>query len=99
MLHPRINISSNPDSSTLTTIEPTQPRRFENRKNIAPFVVQPGRMGARVVPSGHAPLEYLVTGATLKVYPGLSHGMCTINQDQINEDLLGFITAPGSWTR
>jgi hypothetical protein len=56
-------------------------------------------MGARVVPSGHAPLEYLVTGATLKVYPGLSHGMCTINQDQINEDLLGFITAPGSWTR
>ena len=33
----------------------------------------------------------LVQGSTLKVYPGLSHGMCTINKDQINADLLGFI--------
>ena len=33
----------------------------------------------------------LVKGSTLKVYPGLSHGMCTINKDQINTDLLGFI--------
>ena len=35
----------------------------------------------------------LVKGATLKVYPGLSHGMCTINEDQINADLLAFIKA------
>jgi non-heme chloroperoxidase len=33
----------------------------------------------------------LVPGATLKVYPGLSHGMCTINKDLINADLLAFI--------
>ena len=33
----------------------------------------------------------LVKGATLKVYPGLSHGMCTVNKDQINTDLLAFI--------
>jgi non-heme chloroperoxidase len=33
----------------------------------------------------------LVKGSTLKVYPGLSHGMCTVNKDQINADLLGFI--------
>jgi non-heme chloroperoxidase len=33
----------------------------------------------------------LVKGSTLKVYPGLSHGMCTINKDQINADLLAFI--------
>ena len=33
----------------------------------------------------------LVKGATLKVYPGLSHGMCTINKEQINADLLAFI--------
>jgi non-heme chloroperoxidase len=33
----------------------------------------------------------IVSGATLKVYPGLSHGMCTINKDQINTDLLAFI--------
>ena len=35
----------------------------------------------------------LVKGSTLKVYPGLSHGMCTVNKDQINTDLLAFINA------
>ena len=35
----------------------------------------------------------LVKGATLKVYPGLSHGLCTINKDQVNADLLEFITS------
>ena len=33
----------------------------------------------------------LVKGSTLKVYPGLGHGMCTINKDQINADLLAFV--------
>jgi non-heme chloroperoxidase len=33
----------------------------------------------------------LVKGSTLKVYPGLSHGLCTVNKDQINADLLAFI--------
>ncbi len=32
----------------------------------------------------------LVKGSTLKVYPGLSHGMCSVNKDQINADLLAF---------
>jgi non-heme chloroperoxidase len=32
----------------------------------------------------------LVKGATLKVYPGFPHGMCTTNPDQINADLLAF---------
>jgi non-heme chloroperoxidase len=35
----------------------------------------------------------LVKGSTLKVYPGLSHGMCTVNADQINSDLLAFVKA------
>ena len=35
----------------------------------------------------------LVRGSTLKIYPGLSHGMCTVNKDQINADLLAFIKA------
>jgi len=35
----------------------------------------------------------LVKGSTLKIYPGLSHGMCTINKDQINTDLLTFLKA------
>lgn len=33
----------------------------------------------------------LMKHATLKVYKGLPHGMCTTNPDQINEDLLAFI--------
>jgi non-heme chloroperoxidase len=33
----------------------------------------------------------LVRGATLKVYRGGSHGMCTVNKNEVNEDLLAFI--------
>jgi non-heme chloroperoxidase len=33
----------------------------------------------------------LVKGATLKVYPGLPHGMCTTHAEEINADLLAFI--------
>ena len=33
----------------------------------------------------------LVPGATLKVYAGLPHGMCTTHSDRINPDLLAFI--------
>jgi non-heme chloroperoxidase len=33
----------------------------------------------------------LVKNATLKVYPGLPHGMCQTNKDLINADLLAFI--------
>ena len=37
------------------------------------------------------PSSKLVKGSTLKIYPGLSHGMCSVNKDQINADLLAFI--------
>jgi len=33
----------------------------------------------------------LLENGTLTVYPGLSHGMCTVNADVINQDLLEFI--------
>jgi non-heme chloroperoxidase len=33
----------------------------------------------------------LVKGSSLKVYTGLSHGMCTINHERINHDLLAFL--------
>jgi non-heme chloroperoxidase len=33
----------------------------------------------------------LVKGSTLRVYPGFSNGMYTVNKDQINTDLLAFI--------
>jgi len=47
----------------------------------------------RIVPIGASALLSwkLVKGATLKVYPGLSHGMCTVNKDRINVDLLAFL--------
>jgi non-heme chloroperoxidase len=35
----------------------------------------------------------LLKNAQLKVYPGFSHGMCTVNKDQINADLLAFLKA------
>ena len=33
----------------------------------------------------------LVKNATLKVYPGLPHGMCSTHKDQVNADLLTFL--------
>ena len=37
------------------------------------------------------PSAKIVKGATLKVYKGAPHGMCTTHKDQVNEDLLAFI--------
>ena len=33
----------------------------------------------------------LIKGSTLKVYPGASHGLCSTNKKQVNEDLLTFL--------
>ena len=35
----------------------------------------------------------LVKNATLKIYKGASHGMCTTEKDRVNKDLLEFIKA------
>jgi non-heme chloroperoxidase len=35
----------------------------------------------------------LVKGATLKVYPGAPHGLCSTHKNQVNADLLAFIKA------
>jgi non-heme chloroperoxidase len=47
----------------------------------------------QIVPIGAAAMQSskLVKGAKLKVYPGLPHGMCTVNADLINADLLAFL--------
>ena len=37
----------------------------------------------------------LVQKPTLKVYPGFSHGMCTVNADTINADLLAWLRGKG----
>ena len=46
----------------------------------------------QIVPIGVSALRSskIVKGATLKVYPGLPHGMCSTHKDQINTDLLAF---------
>jgi non-heme chloroperoxidase len=47
----------------------------------------------QIVPIGASAMlsSKLVKGSTLKVYPGLPHGMCSTHKDQINQDLLAFI--------
>ena len=49
----------------------------------------------QIVPIGASALlsAKLVKRSTLKVYPGFAHGMCTVNKDQINADLLAFLKA------
>jgi non-heme chloroperoxidase len=49
----------------------------------------------QIVPIGASSMlsSRIIKGATLKVYPGLPHGMCSTNKDQINADLLTFIQA------
>jgi non-heme chloroperoxidase len=49
----------------------------------------------QIVPIGASAMRssQLVKGSTLKVYPGFPHGMCTINKDRINADLLAFIAS------
>jgi len=47
----------------------------------------------QIVPIGASAMRSskLVKGATLKIYPGAPHGMCTTLKDQVNADLLAFI--------
>jgi len=46
----------------------------------------------QIVPIGASAMlsSKIVKGATLKAYPGLPHGLCSTNKDQINADLLAF---------
>src|SRR5271165_5997530 len=49
----------------------------------------------QIVPIGASAMlsSKLVKSATLKVYPGAPHGMCSTLKDQINADLLAFLKA------
>jgi non-heme chloroperoxidase len=49
----------------------------------------------QIVPIGAAALlsSKLVKGATLKIYSGAPHGMCSTLKDKVNEDLLAFLKA------
>ena len=52
----------------------------------------------QIVPIGASAMmsSALVKGSTLKVHPGFSHGMCSINKDQINADLVAFFESSAS---
>lgn len=49
----------------------------------------------QIVPIGASAMlsSKLVKDATLKVYKGAPHGLCTTHKDQVNEDLLAFFKA------
>ncbi|ABQ27606.1 alpha/beta fold hydrolase [Geotalea uraniireducens] len=47
----------------------------------------------QIVPIGASALlsARLVKGATLKIYPGAPHGLCSTHKDRVNADLLAFL--------
>jgi non-heme chloroperoxidase len=47
----------------------------------------------QVVPIGASAMlsSKIVKGATLKIYPGAPHGLCSTLKDQVNQDLLQFV--------
>jgi len=49
----------------------------------------------QIVPIGASAMRSskLIKNATLKVYQGAPHGMCTTHKNQVNEDLFTFIKA------
>jgi non-heme chloroperoxidase len=49
----------------------------------------------QIVPIGASAMlsAKIVKGATLKIYPGAPHGMCTTLKDQVNADLIAFLKA------
>jgi len=46
----------------------------------------------QIVPIGASAMlsSKLVKGATLKLYPGAPHGMCSTLKDKVNQELLAF---------
>ena len=52
----------------------------------------------QIVPIGAAAMlsSKIVRGASLKIYQGLPHGMCSTHKDQINADLRDFIESRGA---
>ena len=69
--------------------------QVEDLKKIdVPTLVLHGDDDQLVPLADSAPLTAkLIKNATLKIYKGAPHGMCTTRKDQVNEDLLAFIKA------
>ena len=63
----------------------------------APILIMHGE-DDQIVPIADSALRAikLVQHGTLKVYPGLPHGMCTTHAERIDADLLAFIKSAGA---
>src|SRR5450755_4092243 len=61
------------------------------KKFDVPTLIQHGE-DDQIVPIGAAAMlsSKLVKGATLKIYPGAPHGMCSTLKDEVNRELLAF---------
>ncbi len=83
-------------ASRRTTTASRRSRRRTSREDLkridVPTLVMHGE-DDQIVPIADAALlsVKLLKKGTLKVYPGLGHGMCTINPEVVNKDLLEFI--------
>ena len=64
------------------------------KKFDVPTLVLHGDDG-QIVPIGASAMlsSKMIKGATLKVYPGAPHGMCSTLKDQVNAELLAFFKA------
>src|SRR6202021_550022 len=62
------------------------------KKFDVPTLIQQGD-DDQIVPFADSGLlqSKIIKGATLKVYPGAPHGLCTTHADQVNADLLAFL--------
>src|SRR6266850_1863897 len=54
----------------------------------------------QIVPIGASAMlsSKIIKGATLKIYPGAPHGLCSTLKDQVNADLLAFFKGASAAT-
>jgi pimeloyl-ACP methyl ester carboxylesterase len=82
--------------STITTADGTQIYYTDFTEDLKKFDVPTLILHGdddQIVPIADSALlsSKIVKGATLKVYPGAPHGLCSTHKDQVNADLLAFL--------
>jgi pimeloyl-ACP methyl ester carboxylesterase len=82
--------ADSPSSSATVGPSPQTPSR-DLKKFAVPTLILQGD-DDQIVPYTDASVlqAKLIKGSTLKIYKGGSHGMCTVNKDEVNEDLYAF---------
>ncbi|MDW3685080.1 alpha/beta hydrolase [Cupriavidus sp. CV2] len=87
-------LSASPDHAKRTHPGPRSQHRWDLKKITVPTLILHGD-DDQIVPIDNLGRlsAKIVKNTTLKVYPGASHGVCVINADQVNADLLAFLNA------